>query len=170
MNRVMIWGTNSGSGKSTLARLLGEKLGIEPVHFDRIAWKPGWVVAPDEEIRAKVLEVLPRERWILEGSYSRHLFEERVRLADTILFFDFNRFVCFFNAIKRRIQYRNTTRPDMGEGCREKFDFEFAWWILWHAPGSRKRKRGVLEKLQGKNIVIFKNRKQVDAFLTRIPH
>lgn len=168
MNRVMVWGTNSGSGKSTFARLLGERLGIEPAHLDRIAWKPGWVTAPDEEIRAKIREVLARERWILEGSYSRHLFDERLRHADTVVFFDVNRFVCFYNAVKRRFQYRNQTRPDMGAGCPEKFDWAFAWWILWQAPRSRKRKLGVMENLTGKNVVLIKNRKQANAFLASV--
>jgi len=167
MNQIMIWGTNSGSGKSTFARLLGKKLNIEPVHLDSIAWKPGWVSAPDEEIQAKISEVLARERWILEGSYSRHLFDERLRRADTIFFFDVNRFVCFYNAVKRRFQYHNKTRPDMGEGCPEKFDWEFAWWILWQAPASRKRKRAVLQNLPGKNVFIIQNRKQANAFLTK---
>ena len=165
MNRVMIFGTNSGSGKSTLARLLGRKLGIEPVHLDRVAWKPGWVVAPAEEIQAQIREVLSRERWILEGSYSKHLFDERLQLADTVVFFDVNRFACLCNALKRRVQYRNKTRPDMGEGCREKFDLEFAWWILWQAPRSAKRKRDILKNLPGKRVVVLKNRRQVAAFL-----
>ena len=168
MNRIMIIGTNSGCGKSTLARLLGEKLNIEPVHFDRISWKPGWVVAPKEEVCAKIQEILPRERWILEGTYTKHLFDERIQRADTIIFFDFNRFVCFFNAIKRRIQYYNKTRPDMGDGCKEKFDLEFAWWILWLAPRSRKWKYLILDNLPGKNVVILKNRRQANAFLATV--
>ena len=169
MDRVMVWGTNSGSGKSTFARQLGERIGVEPTHLDRIAWKPGWVVAPDEEIRAKISEVLPRARWILEGSYSRHLFHERLQHADTVVFFDVNRFVCFYNALQRRFQYRGKSRPDMGEGCAEKFDFEFAWWILWLAPKSRKRKRAIVKNLPGKNVVILKNRRQAKAFLASIP-
>ena len=169
MKRIMVWGTNSGSGKSTFARRLGERLGIEPVHLDSIAWKPGWVVAPDGEIQAKISDVLLRERWIIEGSYSRHLFHERLRLADTVVFFDVNRFVCFFNAVKRRFQYRNQTRPDMGAGCPEKFDLEFAWWILWLAPRGRKRKRAIVAGLEGKNVAVIRNRKQADAFLQQIP-
>jgi len=168
MNRVMIIGTNSGAGKSTLARLLGEKLGIEPVHFDAIAWKPGWVQASAEEIREKVLEVLPRERWILEGNWSPHLWRERIERADTIIFFDVNRFVCLFNAIKRRFQYHNQTRPDMGAGCPEKFDWEFFWWIVWLAPKSRKRKYEMLNSQTGKRIVILKNRKQAKEFLEKL--
>jgi len=168
MNRVMVWGTNSGSGKSTFARMLGEKLGVEPVHLDSIAWKPGWVVAPDAEMGAKIREVLARERWILEGSYSRHLFQERLQQADTVVFFDVNRFVCFYNAVKRRFQYHNKTRPDMGEGCPEKFDLEFAWWILWQAPRGRNRKRGIMENLRGKNVAVIHNRAQANAFLAGV--
>ena len=95
MHKIMIFGTNSGSGKSTFARLLGEKLNITPTYLDTIFWKPGWQIAPSEEIFEKIEEVLTRERWIIEGSYTRFAIEKRIELADTIFLFDFNRFICF---------------------------------------------------------------------------
>lgn len=41
MRRIALIGSG-GSGKSTLARQMGEILGIEVFHLDRLHWKPGW--------------------------------------------------------------------------------------------------------------------------------
>ncbi|HJP33228.1 MAG: AAA family ATPase [Candidatus Latescibacteria bacterium] len=56
MNRVVIIGPG-GAGKSTLARQLGERLGIEVVHLDRVFWRPGWVRVPREEQQQLLQEI-----------------------------------------------------------------------------------------------------------------
>ena len=58
------------------------------------------------------------------------LFDERLDTADTVVFLDFNRFICLFRVIKRYLNYRGRSRPDMGEGCPEKLDAEFLRWVL----------------------------------------
>ncbi len=45
--------------------------------------------------------------------------------ADTIIFLDIHRTICAYRAFKRVVQYRNKTRPDMGAGCKERFDLQF---------------------------------------------
>ena len=165
MERIMIISTNSGAGKSTLARSLGEKLSIEPVHLDALFVKPNWVMLTDEELGEKIMEVVPKNKWIIDGAYAAIKFKERVERADVIIMFDFNRFKCFYGAVKRHIMYYKKPRPDLGEGCVGKFDWKSAWNILWYSPRNRKRRLSRLEKLTDKNIYIFKNRKQVASFL-----
>ena len=115
MDKIMIIGF-SGCGKSTLARRLGAALGIEPLHFDTIHWLPGWTESSDEYKTERVQKELEKDRWIIEGSYRRILWKERIDAADTIIFLDFNRFLCLYRVIKRRIMYAGKTRPDMGAG------------------------------------------------------
>lgn len=31
--------------------------------------------------------------------------------------------LCMYRIVKRRVMYRNQTRPDMNEGCPEKLDW-----------------------------------------------
>lgn len=166
MDRVMIFGF-SGGGKSTLARKMGEILDIEPLHFDAIHWLPDWVESTAEYKREKVKPVLKRERWIIDGNYRKIYWDERLQMADTIIFIDVNRFTCFYQALKRSRVYKGKTRPDMGEGCTEKFDFEFAKWVLF--TGRKKRKEYLeaikSQKDKGKNTYILKSRKDINKFL-----
>ena len=163
MDKIAILG-NSGSGKSTLARNLGEILSIEPTHLDALHWLPGWVENSRENKCAAIAEVLKRDRWIIDGNYRRVLWEERMRDADTVIMLDVNRFKCFYQAFKRSRIYKGKTRPDMGEGCTEKFDLEFAKWILF----SRKRRKRNLEfikSIKDKDTYIFKNNREINKFL-----
>jgi len=45
MSRIAVIGS-PGAGKSTLARKLGQALGLEVHHLDRLYWQPGWVETP----------------------------------------------------------------------------------------------------------------------------
>lgn len=170
MNRIMIIGF-SGCGKSTLARRLGRILDIEPTHMDALHWLPNWVESTDEYKTERLLPILERERWIIDGSYRRILWRERADGADTVIFLDFNRFLCLWRVIKRRIMYNGKTRPDMGEGCPEKLDFEFLKWVLWDGRKKRKKNYEFLEFLKNekhKEVYIFRRSKDLEKFLQNI--
>lgn len=166
MDRIMIFGF-SGGGKSTLARKMGEILGIEPLHFDTIHWLPNWVESTREYKREIVKPILERDRWIIEGNYHNIYWQERLELADTIIFINVNRFTCLYQAWKRSRMYKGKTRPDMGEGCTEKFDLEFAKWVFFKG---RRRKNMMLNavkyaKEQNKAVYVLKSRKDINKFL-----
>lgn len=166
MNRIMIIGF-SGGGKSTLARKMGEILGIEPTHFDRLHWLPNWVESTREYKREMVKPVLERDRWIIDGNYRHIYWQERLELADTVIFIDVNRFTCLHQAWKRSRIYKGKTRPDMGEGCIEKIDLEFVKWVFWDGRKQRKRNLETMEllKSQGKDTYILKSRRAINRFL-----
>lgn len=166
MDKIMILGF-SGGGKSTLARRMGEILGIEPTHFDRLHWLPNWVESTVEYKKEKLKPVLERERWIIEGNYRKIFWQERLKLADTVIFIDVNRFTCLYQAWKRSRVYRGKTRPDMGVGCTEKFDFKFAKWVFFDGRKKRKKNLELMKMLEadGKDTYILKNRKAINKFL-----
>lgn len=170
MKRIMIIGF-SGSGKSTLAAILAERLGTEAIHLDSIHWLPNWVENTPENEAEILKPLLDAECWVTDGNYSKVLYNERTELADTIIFLDFNRFLCLYRAIKRYFKNRGKTRKDMGEGCPEKLDFEFIKWVLF-AKRSPKKHRSIIDGLEtlrrknpGKSIYILKNPKDVRDFL-----
>lgn len=169
MDRIMIFGF-SGGGKSTLARKMGEILDIEPTHFDAIHWLPNWVESTREYKREMIKPVLERDRWIIEGNYHRIYWNERLELADTVIFIDVNRFICLWQAWKRSRIYKGKTRPDMGEGCTEKFDLEFAKWVFFQG----RRKNNIMldavkyAKEQNKAVYVLKNRRDINEFLKGI--
>ena len=157
----------SGSGKSTLARLLAEKYQIDVLHFDTVQFLPGWVIRSQEE-KARITEKFlnTHDAWVIDGTYSKLSFERRMAEADEIVFLLFNRFSCLHRAYGRYRKFAGYCRPDMAEGCPEKFDFEFATWILWKGRGKRTKGlfRGVMTEHPDK-VVIIRNQKQLDAYM-----
>lgn len=156
----------SGSGKSTLARMLAERYGVDVLHFDAVHFLPGWQIRDAEEKSRITREFLDtHDSWVIDGNYSKLFFDRRMEEADRIVMLLFNRFSCFGRAYRRSVEYKGKTRPDMGEGCNEKFDLEFMKWILW--KGRRKKSkdlfRGVRERY-GDKTVIIRNQRELDRY------
>lgn len=166
MERVVILGC-SGSGKSTLARALGEKTGLPVVHGDKLFWHSGWVESTKAEIDAKLLAAANGDEWIIDGNYMRTL-PGRLERCDTVIYLDLPRWVCLFSVFKRFITSVGTVRPDMGEGCPEKIDWEFLTWIWNFNKTKRQRIYDMLSQYPGKDIRIFKSRKEVKVFLENL--
>ncbi|MGI9491538.1 MAG: DNA topology modulation protein FlaR, partial [Geminicoccaceae bacterium] len=140
MKRVMIVG-GPGSGKSTLARMLGEITGLPIFHMDHIHWKPGWVERTQDEKNRLAHEVHRREEWIFEGNHSR-TYAERIERADTLIWLDFPLALRLWRVLWRSAVSYGKTRPDMAEGCPERFGagtIEFIAFI-WRTRHSSRMK------------------------------
>lgn len=163
----------SGAGKSTLAKQIANIIGCEATHLDSLHWLPNWTENTPENERELLRPVIESEKWVIDGNYSKVLYDERINAADTIIFLDFNRVLCLFRAIKRYFKYKGKNRPDMGEGCAEKMDFEFLSWVVYSGrkPARIKKLFGRLDKIKAehpeKDIYILRTPKQVDGFLKR---
>lgn len=156
----------SGAGKSTLADRLGKDSGCAVLHLDQIHFAGSWVERTDAEMVADTAQFMEKESWIIDGNYSRVLYQQRMEEADQIIILDFNRYSCLWRAFCRYRTYRGTTRPDMAAGCIEKFDWEFIRWILWEgrSRNAQKRYHRVRAAYPQKTIVL-KNQKALDYFL-----
>jgi adenylate kinase family enzyme len=163
MERIIIIGCG-GSGKSTLARALGEKTGLPVVHLDKLFWKPGWVESTRDEIDAKIQAEMEKPHWIMDGNYNRTM-AERIRHCDTVIYLDFSRAACVFGVLKRVITTYGTVRPDMGEGCPERFDWKFLQWVWNYNREKRERNYRLLKEAEDVEIIILKNRTAVKKFL-----
>lgn len=156
----------SGSGKSTLARRLAEKYGIAVLHFDTVQFLPNWEIRSDDEKKRITEDFLnSNDSWVIDGNYSKLCYERRMEEADQIILLLFNRFSCLFRAFRRYCKYKNRSRPDMAEGCNEKYDLTFMKWILWEGrtKAAKERYRWVISKYRDK-VIIIKNQKQLDAY------
>jgi adenylate kinase family enzyme len=166
MRRVLVIGSG-GSGKSTVSAKLGELLNLEVNHLDKFFWSPGWVEPARDEWIKTVTELADRDSWIMDGNYSGTL-ELRLQKADTIVFLDLPRVLCLWRIMKRFFLYRNGTRPDMAEGCRESLNLEFVEWV-WNYP--RRSRPKVVKLLQqhadGKQIFWLHSRSDVKQFLSQ---
>lgn len=167
MKKIILIGSG-GAGKSTLARRLGEALGIKVFHLDKLHWLPGWTSPPKDEWRKTVKQLLEKDEWIIDGNFNSTM-ELRMAASDTVIYLDFPRAICVYRALKRVLKYYNKTRPDMGEGCREKLDFEFLQWV-WKFPETDKPKiEERLNKLGGdQRIIRLRSPKAVENFLMNL--
>ncbi|WP_319995112.1 hypothetical protein [Trichococcus shcherbakoviae] len=127
MKRIVVIGC-SGSGKSTFSRKLQQVTGNPLHHLDKLYWLPGWELRSDVEQDRIQKERIKEDSWIIDGNYQRSL-PIRLERADTVFFFDYPRRLCLYRALKRIVSNRKRTRPDMGEGCPERFDWEFMKFI-----------------------------------------
>jgi adenylate kinase family enzyme len=157
MKKILIIGS-CGAGKSTIAKELSEKLNLPLIGLDQLYWQPGWTRTPREEWRAKVLELVKKDSWIMEGNY-QNTFDIRIPAADTIILLDVNRFICFWRIWKR--QFLNN-RTDKLNGCIEKVDWELVKWVLWDYPEKgRKEIAKFLKQYPDKKIIIIKSKKDL---------
>ena len=155
---------HSGSGKSTLARTLGDRYHVPVLHFDAVQFLPGWEIRLEEEKKAITKAFLDtNEQWVIDGNYSKLSYQRRMEEADVIFLLLFNRWHCLYRVIRRYLKYKNYTRPDMAEGCKEKLDWEFIKWILrdGRSKSARERYGWVIDQYPDKTIVI-KNQRQLD--------
>ena len=166
MERILIIGCG-GSGKSTLARELGEKRNLPVVHLDKLFWHPGWVESTKEEIDAKILAELRNPQWIMDGNYYRTM-HQRLQYCDTVIYLDFSRVTCLVGVLKRVITSYGRVRPDMGEGCPERFDWEFLRWVWNYNKKNRERNYRLLNEADHAKTYAFKNRRQLRRFLAQL--
>jgi len=165
MQRVLVVGSG-GSGKSTLSTRLGTSLGLPVIHLDSLYWSPGWIEADKAQWTETVRKVIGQKAWILDGNYSGTL-AERIEACDTVVFLDLPRLVCLWRVLRRVARYRGKTRPDMPEGCPERFDIEFLLWI-WNYPTRTRRKvLSLLETYRTTRTVIhLRTRGDVERFVS----
>jgi adenylate kinase family enzyme len=165
MKRVLVIGPG-GAGKSTFARRLGAALDIEVTHLDRVYWQSGWTKPSPEDWVQTVTELASGDAWIMDGNFGGTL-ELRLKYCDTIIFLDMSRPLCLWRVVKRRLTYRNRSRPDMAEGCMEKIDLDFILWVWNYSTRSRPRVVRLLrENSDDKQVVWLRPRRDVERFLS----
>jgi len=106
----------SGSGKSTLSRKMADYYNIPVLFLDTVNFLPNWAERELEESKQIVWDFMQNESWVIDGKYRKLHQDERLKLADKIIFMNFRRITCLLRAYKRYIKYKNATRESMAEG------------------------------------------------------
>ena len=154
----------SGSGKSRLARELKERLGLPLIHLDQLWHKDGWKHITREEFDSRLAMALNMDRWIIDGNYSRTI-PQRLSQCDTIIYLDFERWECLLGVFQRILLYRGKVRPDMADGCPERFDWEFIKFVWNFNKNNRVMNYTYLAQAKHAKQIVLKNRREVKAFL-----
>lgn len=164
MKKIIVIGC-PGSGKSTFSRALHKITGIQIFHLDMMYWNSDRTIVPKSVFLERLNDVLEKSEWIIDGNYSSTM-EKRMDACDTVFFLDYPLDVCL-DGVKSR---RGKIRSDMPWVETEE-DAEFTEFIKKFNEDSRPQVQKLLEKYKAeKNIVIFKNREEADAFLNGETH
>jgi len=167
MKRVMIVG-GPGSGKSTLARRLGDLTGLPVFHMDKIHWCSGWVERARADKDHMTHDVHIQDRWIFEGGHSR-TYPERVARADTFVWLDVPVGLRIFRVLKRLVVNYGKTRPDLADGCPERFDLQTIEFLrfIWRTRHTARAKLLAIHQDPPQHLRVYRLRTRVefDAFL-----
>ena len=166
MRRVLIIGP-CGAGKSTLSHQLAERLKLPLFHMDQLNWKPGWVESSSAELEAKLAAVVAGDAWLIDGTYGGTL-AQRLSRADTVIYLDYPISLCVMRLLRRIRIWRGRTRPDMTEGCPERFDLGFFIYLLRWNSGPRLRTENRLNGHEAK-VIRIKDPTALDAWLASLP-
>jgi adenylate kinase family enzyme len=142
-DRIMICGP-SNAGKSTLAVALARKMGCEAFHVDLFRHLPDtdWVERSDEEFASLHDAAILKERWVMDGNYSR-LMPQRFARATGIILLGDNRWANFSRYLNRTL-FQKRTRPGSLAGDKDSIKWEMIRWILVVQPPMRERNRAYL--------------------------
>ncbi len=163
MDRIAIIGL-SGSGKSTFANNLGKILNRPVTHLDKEYWTNNWKNKYSKEGWINFHEnLINQNKWIIDGNF-RNSQEARLLRADTIIFFDFPKWLCLWRVFKRAL---NRKQPfDKPDGVKNKVSWELISYIINYPLNEM---RGLVEKYKnGRTIYIVRNNKNIKELLSKI--
>ncbi|KXT72868.1 DNA topology modulation protein flar-related protein [Streptococcus gordonii] len=160
----------SGSGKSTLAQKLSEHYSIPKLHLDTLQFWPGWIESDRSWMINQVLKFLKQnDSWIIDGNYSQCFYEERMAQADQIIFMNFSRWNCLYQAFKRYLTNRGKVRDSMASGCPEKFDWEFIRWILWDGRKQKTQEQyNKIRHIYPQKFIELSNQKELKDYIQEL--
>ncbi len=151
-----------GSGKSTFSGSLHDASGLPLIHLDNVWWKADRSHISREEFDRKLGEILQRDKWILDGDYSR-TYEVRFQACDTVFFLDYGLEECM-NGIKKRVGKERRDIP----WTEQELDPELVKQVENYDIENRPVVLGLIEKYSDKNSYIFRSRAEADAWMSRL--
>jgi adenylate kinase family enzyme len=163
INKVSIIGI-SGTGKTHFAKKLSDFLKIPITHYDEFVWGKGWKEVDEKIVEKKLLEIIKKERWILEG-FIHPASKARLENSDTVIYLDYSGFQAMLGGLQRWWRHRGKTRPEMADGCIEKLEWDYLK-VMW----KRSERPEIEEAIKGfeDKITRLKTRKEASDFIAKL--
>ena len=162
--KIMIAGS-SGSGKSWLAKEIAGLTGYPLYHLDSEFWRPGWVMAPEDEKILRLQEIISGKTWIIDGNYSSTM-EMRFAAADLIVLLDISRIICVISVAKRHGKKRSDLPDYLDESSILGKEFFELIRLIWAYPKKgRERMIKLHEKYPDKVFLRVRGRRKVRQLL-----
>lgn len=125
--------------------------------------KPDKTTLSREEFDRRLMEIIQKETWLIDGNYQRTL-ALRLERCDTVFLLDYPLEVCLSGA-EARIGKKREDMP----WVESELDEEFRQWILHFSTDQLPEIYQLLAKYRGKReIFIFRSREEADCFLNAL--
>lgn len=160
MNKIIVIGC-SGSGKSTFSISLQKKTNLPIFHLDNIWWKEDRTHIQREEFDEKLNAICKKDKWIIDGNYSRTL-EVRFSSCDTVIFLDYDTELCLDGITKRVGKHRQDI-----PWVEEKLNPELVNFVKSFKEVERPKIYALMERYPEKTYIIFKDRIEATTWLEK---
>ncbi len=162
MEKIMVIGS-PGAGKSTFSRKLRDVTGLPLYYLDTIWHKPDRTNISKEEFDTRLMEIVKKERWIIDGNYQRTL-KKRLERCDTVFFLDYPLEVCLEGAAARI----GKKREDL-PWLETELDEEFRQYIIDFSRDQLPEIYNLLEEYKkDRDILIFHTREAANIYLRNL--
>ena len=141
--RILLIGV-TGSGKTTVARALEARHGIPAIDVDALAWQPGWVKTPDEELAAAAAQVAATDAWVMDSAWSaiRPVVLPRTELVVAL---DLPRRVSLARLLRRTTTRLVTKEPVCGDNVESlRLVLSRDLIIAWHFRSSAEQRKQLI--------------------------
>jgi adenylate kinase family enzyme len=163
--RILVVGC-PGAGKTTFARRLAALSSLPLIHLDYHFWRAGWQLPDLTAWREKVAALAASDDWIMDGNYS-NTYSIRMPRAEAIVWLDYSRATCMRRVLTRMVKGYGRTRPELPEGCPERFDLPFLRYV-WEFPMKHRPRIASSVEQFGRHLDVVRldHDRAADAFLT----
>ena len=147
-------------GKKKIKNNNKKKLNYPIYHIDGIHHLENWKIRDREERDQIILNKIKEEKWVIDGTYKTTL-KQRMERADMIIFLNYSTFAKLKGIFSRYIKNKGKEKEEI-PGCKEKMEFKFIKYTFNWNKNVRKLVEEAIEENKGKNILIFKNRNDLN--------
>ena len=166
--RILVYGV-TGSGKTTFARAVAQRLDLNLILADDLAWGPDWQQHPPEVQLERIDAATAGDNWVLDSAYGFWLPVVRPRV-DLVLGLDYPRWLSL-SRLLRRTAHRCLTGEPCCNGNRETWRQAFSRdsIIGWHFKSfANKRDRMRQWEAEGQKVVRFRHPREAAAWLNNL--
>lgn len=161
-NRISIIG-GPGTGKTTLSNELSKIYDIPAIHIDGIHHLENWQIRDKNERDNMILEIVEREKWIIDGTYKDTL-KTRLEKSDLVIWLDYPTHMLLKGVIKRWIKGGGKEKAEI-PGCKEQLTFTFLKYVSKYNKNKRKIIVDNMNGIDPNKVIIFKKQKDLNKWL-----